>query len=152
AKDALPALRERLREQNLHEQFQAAEAMLMIDPAAAGAVEVLKREDMMREMTLYSACALALVPAEVETALPILIKSLEDEMLWRGDRPTQGFAGLGARNGAPAAAKLQAMAKEAQEASRLEAAETLVTLTGKPDDLLMVIDQELANKSSERRV
>jgi HEAT repeat protein len=151
AKEALPALRQRLKDKNLHFQFDAAEAMLLIDPSAAGPVEVLKSKDMLREMPLYAASALALVPTEAETALPILIKTLEEEPVWRRDMAIKGIGRLGPKNGAPAVPKLQAIARNGQPTNRLAAAETLATLAGKPNELLTVIDLELASQSSEQR-
>lgn len=155
AKEALPALRQRLRDENLLEQFEAAEAMLRIDPSAAEPVEVLKSEGMLREYPLYAASALALVATEAETASPVLMKRLDEEEApaWSQAMAIVGVGRLGPKSGAPAVPKLQTIARNGEGIYRLLAAETLVTLTGKPDELLTVIEQELLSppKSSERR-
>jgi HEAT repeat protein len=152
AKDALPALRHRLKDVNLHFQFDAAEAMLLIDATTAGPVEVLKAEAMLRTMPLYAASGLALIPAEAETALPILIKALEEEgPIWRRDMAIMGVGRLGPKIATPAVPKLRAIARNGQGVNRVTAAEALTTLVGKPDELLLAIDQELASTSSERR-
>ena len=156
AKEALPALRQSLKESReaLLFQFNAAVAMLLIDPSAEGAVEVLRRKDMMPKVSpLDAASALALVPTEAEATLPRLMKRLED-----GEYPDNsqinvihGVGRLGPKIGAPAVPRLEAIARNVQEMNRLAAAEALVKLTGNPDELLAVIDQELADESSERR-
>jgi HEAT repeat protein len=151
AKEALPALRQYLKAPAQHDQFDAAEAMLRIDPSAAGPVEVLKGEGTMRTSPWYAASRLALVPAEAETALPVLIKSLDEPHSWIRDMAITGIGRLGPKNGAPAVEKLQAIARNGQATNRLMAAETLATLVGKPNELLTVLDQELESKTSERR-
>jgi len=151
AKEALPALRQYLKAPAQHDQFDAAEAMLLIDPSAAGPVEVLKSEGTMRTSPWYAASRLALVPTEAETALPVLIKSLDEPHSWIRDMAITGIGRLGPKNGAPAVEKLQAIARNGEATNRLMAAETLATLVGKPNELLTVIGQELASKTSERR-
>src|SRR5262245_29404986 len=151
AKEALPALRQYLKAPAQHDQFDAAAAMLLIDPSAAGPVEVLKSEGTMRTSPWYAASRLALVPTEAKTALPVLIKSLDEPHSWIEAMAISGIGRLGPKNGAPAVEKLQAIARNGEATNRLMAAETLATLVGKPNELLTVIGQELASKTSERR-
>jgi HEAT repeat protein len=63
-----------------------------------------------------------------------------------------GLRRLGPKNAAPAVPKLQALARNSEAANRLMAAEALSTLGGDPNKLITVIGEELAGRTSERRV
>src|SRR5262249_32471769 len=76
---------------------------------------------------------------------------LEEEPVWRVDMAINGIRRLGPKNGVLAVPKLQAVARNGQATNRLKAAETLAALAGKRNELLTVIDQELASKTSEQR-
>jgi HEAT repeat protein len=153
AKVALPVLRQRLKDENLHFRFDAAETILLIDPRPPDAVAVLKDDAMRRTMKLYAASALALVPAEAEATLPILSRTLAEEgPVWRRDMAITGISRLGPKLGARAAPHLQAIARDARAMGRLRAAEALATLTGRPDELLTAIGDELGSKARDRRL
>jgi hypothetical protein len=59
-----------------------------------------------------------------------------------------GIGRLGPKNGAPAVPKLQVIARNGQAMNRLTTAEALATLAGRPNELLTLIDQELASPSA----
>jgi HEAT repeat protein len=153
AKEALPALRNRLKDTNLHFRLDAAEAMLLIDSSAADAIEILKSEAMLRQMPLYAASALSVVPAEAETGLELLVKTLDEkEPAWKQDMAIHAIVRFGPKKGLAAVPRLQAIARNPRAANRLVAAETLTALTGKQEELLTLIVEELTSKSEQRKI